>query len=532
MKLIPLKVPPGFARKGTAYSQQGRWRDGNLVRFSEASVRPVGGWSRVSLTTTGGDSTEIVGTVRSMLSWKDNLGRAWTAIGTTRKLYVLEGSRLYDITPADLTAAGESPGVQLGYGTGNYNTGNYSEPVGVEGEGNASGSATVYGYWHLDNFGENLVATLDSDGRIFEWSPNTPSTAAAVIANAPEFVRGIVVTTERHMVAIGAKEVVGLSDLPRPRRVQWSNVEDNTDWTPAVDSAAGENELQDQDGGIRCLRFRNETLILTGTGLHRLNYVGYPFFYVLERVAGDCGIANPGAVSMNANLLFWVSPRGFFAYDGNQVQPVESDLFNTPGDIAALLAVNGRTAVGHNELHNEFWIFYSTEPNENPSRYIAWSYKRNWWVDGDLDRSCWYDSDVDEYPLATQPYAETGIPKSRLFIHEVGSQRPNYSGGQEYIQSAPIEMGDGDSFLHVDRVIQDSDINEGARLRVGFEFYRAPNLSPMKTIAAKPLDAVRGYTDVRGCGRAMSISISTDTASNGDWRVGNWRVSVVEDGGR
>lgn len=532
MSPIPLKIAPGFARKGTAYSQQGRWRGGNLVRFQESSVRPIGGWSQVSITTTSGDSTEIVGTVRSMLSWKDNLGRSWTAIGTTRRLYILEGSRVYDVTPADLTTPGESPGVQLGFGTGNYNTGNYNEPVGTTGEGNASGASQVFGYWHLDNFGENLLATIDSDGRVFEWNPNTPTTVAAVVVGAPEFARGLVVTSERHVVVIGAKEVVGPSDIPRPRRVQWSGPEDNTDWTPAVDSAAGENDLQDQDGGIRCLRFRNETLILTGTGLHRLAYVGYPYFYSLQRIAGDCGIANPGAVSMNSSLLFWVSPRGFFVYDGNQVQSIDSDLFNTPGDAAALLAENGRTAVGHNELHNEFWVLYSTDPGINPDRYIIWSYKAGWWADGELDRSCWYDSDIADYPIASQPFDDAGTPKSRLYFHEVGSQRPAYTGDAEYIESAPIEIGTGGAFLHVDRVIQDSDIDEGARLRVGFDFYKAPNVAPLKTLAPVPLDAARGYTDVRGCGRMMALRISADADSNGDWRVGNWRVEVSEDGGR
>ena len=54
MPLLPIKLPPGFFRNATQYQAKNRWYDGNLVRFSEGRLRPIGGWQRLA------DSPQIV----------------------------------------------------------------------------------------------------------------------------------------------------------------------------------------------------------------------------------------------------------------------------------------------------------------------------------------------------------------------------------------------------------------------------------------------------------------------------------------
>lgn len=48
MALLPIKIPPGFFRNATQYQAKNRWYDGNLVRFSEGRLRPIGGWQRLA----------------------------------------------------------------------------------------------------------------------------------------------------------------------------------------------------------------------------------------------------------------------------------------------------------------------------------------------------------------------------------------------------------------------------------------------------------------------------------------------------
>jgi hypothetical protein len=42
---IKLRPPPGIYRNGTAYANDGKWYDANLVRWFENTMRPVGGWT-------------------------------------------------------------------------------------------------------------------------------------------------------------------------------------------------------------------------------------------------------------------------------------------------------------------------------------------------------------------------------------------------------------------------------------------------------------------------------------------------------
>ena len=48
MALLPIKIPAGFFRNGTQYQAKNRWYTGNLVRFSEGRLRPIGGWQRLA----------------------------------------------------------------------------------------------------------------------------------------------------------------------------------------------------------------------------------------------------------------------------------------------------------------------------------------------------------------------------------------------------------------------------------------------------------------------------------------------------
>ena len=60
MNLSVIDLPPGVSRKGTRDQEKGRWRDSDLVRFSEGNVGPVGGW-------TARTTSAMTGKARAML---------------------------------------------------------------------------------------------------------------------------------------------------------------------------------------------------------------------------------------------------------------------------------------------------------------------------------------------------------------------------------------------------------------------------------------------------------------------------------
>jgi len=90
LKKIPL--PPGFDKNDTASQAEGRWIDGDNVRFQYGSPEKIGGWEQIN-------SSILVGAARDIHSWFDLTGRRYVAIGTNKVLYVLYEEVFYDITP-------------------------------------------------------------------------------------------------------------------------------------------------------------------------------------------------------------------------------------------------------------------------------------------------------------------------------------------------------------------------------------------------------------------------------------------------
>lgn len=90
LKKIPL--PPGFDKNDTASQAEGRWIDGDNVRFQYGSPEKIGGWRQIS-------TSILVGAGRDIHSWFDLTGRRYEAIGTNKILYVLFEDTFYDITP-------------------------------------------------------------------------------------------------------------------------------------------------------------------------------------------------------------------------------------------------------------------------------------------------------------------------------------------------------------------------------------------------------------------------------------------------
>jgi hypothetical protein len=90
LKKIPL--PPGFDKNDTASQAEGRWIDGDNVRFQYGSPEKIGGWSQISTST-------LVGVGRDIHSFFDLTNRRYVAIGTNKILYVYFDGEFYDITP-------------------------------------------------------------------------------------------------------------------------------------------------------------------------------------------------------------------------------------------------------------------------------------------------------------------------------------------------------------------------------------------------------------------------------------------------
>ena len=101
MPFVRYNFNPGINREGTAYSNEGGWYDANFVRFRSGRPEKIGGWEKRNTNT-------FVGTARKLHQWSALNGDLFVAIGTHKKLYALQGTSYYDITPLrSTTSAGD-----------------------------------------------------------------------------------------------------------------------------------------------------------------------------------------------------------------------------------------------------------------------------------------------------------------------------------------------------------------------------------------------------------------------------------------
>lgn len=160
MPLVPLQLPPGVYRNGTDMQAAGRWRDASLVRWADGTMRPVAGW------TTRFDLDDAV--PRGAHVWRDLNNNRFMAVGTWDALYAISQSiTVTDITPSGLAAGSAAADVNLGYGGGAYGVEAYGTPR------SDIGPFAEVTTWSLDNWGEELVACSNADGKLWEWDLDT-----------------------------------------------------------------------------------------------------------------------------------------------------------------------------------------------------------------------------------------------------------------------------------------------------------------------------------------------------------------------
>ena len=368
MPLVPIKLPPGIYRNGTEYQSQGRWYDANLVRWFEETLRPMGGWRKWS-------NNQVSGVPRGMYAWKDNTLAVWLAVGSASKLYVYQGDGDYaDITPVGFNVGRTNATSAIGFGNGEYG----EQAYGVARIPASNSGVLPATTWSMDNWGEFLVACSDGDGKLYEWQLGfNPATAATQITNSPTGCKGLIVTDERFLFALGSGG--------DPRRVAWSDQEDNTTWTAAANNQAGDFNLSTPGSIICARRVRGGVLILTDVDGHFAQYQGPPYVYGFEKVGTGCGAVSVLGIAAADTFAAWMGSSGFWLFDG-YIKPLASDVSDYVFKNINRNQISKVSAVHNSRFAEIVWFYPSSESNEIDS-YVVWNYRENHWTIGTLGRT-------------------------------------------------------------------------------------------------------------------------------------------------
>ena len=492
MALIPITVPPGIFRSDTELESAGRWYDGNLVRWYQTTMQPIGGWRKRS-------ESAATGRASGAHAWRDNSAGKWAAVGTEQKLYAYQGGvTRNDITPTGYTAGRADASSGIGYGVQNYSALSF----GVARPENATTGILPATTWAMDNFGQYLVACASTDGKIYSW--DLAAAQAVVVTNAPTGNASMMVTQERFLFALGAGG--------NPRLVQWADQESLTVWTPSATNQAGDLELQTQGSIVTGRRTRGGALILTTTDAHFARYLGPPYVYGFEPVGSGCGLVAANAVASVDAGAVWMGESGFWIFDG-YVKPLPCDVSDYIYSDINMSQIS-KVSTLHNSEYGEVWWLYPSSDNTENDRYVIWNYREMHWSIGSLARTVGITEGVFNLPIMISP-------DGYLYEHDVGF---DYAGALPFVESGPAQFGSGDNTLTATSMIPDERTQGDVQIKFKARYYPT---SPETTYGPYSMSQP---TDLRFSARQFKMRI--EAVRNAPWRVGTMRIDAVESGKR
>jgi hypothetical protein len=459
---------------------------------------PIGGWRNIL--SAGGSPLQASSGIRQAFAWIDNAAQPHLALGSASALYIYTGSVLSTVTPTGMTPGNANGGLVAG----NYGTGLYG--VGYYGTGSGGLVATAADTWQFDNFGEDLVACQTGDGHLYEVvSPFTG--LATVITNAPVANRGVVVTPEDFLVALGAGGI--------PRLVQWADQASLTSWTPAVGSQAGSFPLASRGRLMAGRRMKAFTMLWTDTDVWQMIYIGSGSnAYAFQQAGDNCGLIAPNAIALAGQVAYWMSQNKFFLWNGT-VQPLNCDVLDYVFSNLNNTQRSKIVAMPNTMFDEIMWLYPSLNANENDS-YVAYNTREQTWAYGALQRNAGADRGPFQYPIMIDP-------SGYLYEHEVGNVMND--GGVPFVESGPYDLMGGDQVLLVQRLLSD----EAALGDTQLTMFGAINptdaefqLGPMPMAA--PLTFRMPFT--------RYVRLRFDQVNPVPWRIGVMRFGVLPGGYR
>jgi hypothetical protein len=406
--------------------------------------------------------------------------------------------------------------------------------------------------WSADTFGQDLVynvrnggvyywtaaANLTPSGQVTAPGVDMASVAFGADADAPNVAARVFVSEERHIVVLGANDPYSASPTEQdPMLIRWCSQEDPLVWVPAITNTAGSQRLAYGSALITAEKTRQETLIWSDSALYSMRYLGPPYTFGISVLSNDVTIASPNSATTANGITYWMGNDKFYAYSG-KVDTLPCSLRQYVFDDFNLVQ-SDQICAGTNEKYNEVWWFYPSSSSDYNDRYVVYNYLEKLWYYGDIARMAWLDSHILGCPWATYD--------NILVQHEEGTDDGSTNpptGIPAYIESADFDIGEGDKFSAVKRVVPDVDfigststapsvtMTISTRNFPGQGFFVNDNVANVS--GSKATTQVYDYTNqvfLRLRGRQVAFRVSSSEAGI-KWQLGVPRLDVQPDGNR
>ena len=393
--------------------------------------------------------------------------------------------------------------------------------------------------WTHDNFGENLIINQRNAG-IFRWLESGGTGTRAVNLSTVSGANLVptkalqVITSEidRHLIVLGADPISGTSRTGTvdPMLIAFSDQENELEFEPKSTNTAGSLRLSSGSSIIGAVKSRQEILIWTDTAMYSMQFVGPPFTFAVNLINEGTGLVSPKAAVTAPSAVYFMSYNNFYLYNGSvNTLPcsVHNYVFNDI-NLDQSFKIHAFTIKDKNEVG---W-FYCSSGSTTIDRYVIYNYLEQTWVYGQLNRTAWLDSGIENYPRA--------VSDGYLYKQEIGFDDDGSPMTGVFIESSDFDLGDGDQFAFARRVIPDFKFIENQNDCSVNVVVKTRNF-PGDTLTTNSTNEIKSTTQqsfIRARARQMALRIESndDADNNGNlgvgWRLGATRIDIKPDGKR
>jgi len=169
--------------------------------------------------------------------------------------------------------------------------------------------------WQFIQFGNYAIATNGSE-KVQYYDVTSSSYFGDLAATAPvaKFV-----TVVRDFVVCA-----NIGAGTNPARVNWSDINDPTDWTAGAASQSDFQELPD-GGDITGIVGGEFGLVFLEKAIVRMSYIGSPLFFQFDTISRNVGCIEGGSVAQYSGVTYFLADDGFYSCNGQQVTPIGAE---------------------------------------------------------------------------------------------------------------------------------------------------------------------------------------------------------------
>ena len=403
-------------------------------------------------------------------------------------------------------------------------------------------------FWSHDNFGEDIIIN-PRDGGLFYWDKTNGLGNRAVELSAtstysgetsvPTIAKQVLVSDQdRHVIVFGcdglganssATQGNGIQD---PLLIRFASQENPVDFFPTATNTAGDLRLGGGSTFVQAVETKQQILVFTNKTLHAMKFIGPPFTFGLQELSKNITIMSPFSAIAVEDEVFWMGVDTFYVYSGGQTIQlpctVKDKIF-----LDFNFAERDKVHFGLNSEFGEILWFYPSSAGTEIDKYVAYNYIEKVWYYGTLARQAWLDRGIRNLPQATG--------NQYLYNHEVGFDDDG-SAMTSFIESASIDIGDGDKFVSLKQVIPDITFNGSTSVNPDVSFTMKSRNNPganfnettqntTQRSATSPVEQFTQKLDYRLRGRSFALRIDS-TSLGTKYKLGTPRVDVREDGRR